>query len=327
MPEPVPVQNSPEGGLVSDRQISFVIVARDEPPPLLETTVQGLLETSAGHAREIVVVDDGSLVPVSLRQTEVQVVRNPAPMGTARARRHGASITNGGVLVSMDAHMTFAPDWLDLMLRHVESGALLCAAWANYELTRPLCWGADFQWCGERDYIAGRSPGFSFRHRTKHPGDGAVEVPMLIGACYMMLRQSYDRLGGFSPFFRTWGRLEQDLSLRAWIVGLGVKCVSGAHVGHFTRAKFPYAVRWEDVEFNQVATARTVFEDSVARTFEELLQPLPAAVAGWLAQADFREWRQSVQSERRISDAEFFRRFLPDAPERLTLSASSADFS
>jgi hypothetical protein len=46
------------------------------------------------------------------------------------------------------------------------------------------------------------------------PGDGAVDVPMLIGASYMMLRSSYDKFGGFSPFFRTWGRLEQDLSLR-----------------------------------------------------------------------------------------------------------------
>ena len=70
----------------------------------------------------------------------------------------------------MDAHMRFAADWLDRMLPHVESGALLCASWWDYELTRPLCWGADFLWCGERDYAAGRSPGFAFRHRTKIPG-------------------------------------------------------------------------------------------------------------------------------------------------------------
>jgi len=323
VPDPAPSAPSPDTSTASKRLISFVMVARDEPQPLVETTVRELLQTSSGHAREIVVVDDGSRVPVFLEHPEVHLVRNPMPIGGARARRRGASLARGGVLVSMDAHMRFAPDWLDRMLEHVESGALLCAAWWDYDLTRPLCWGADFRWCGERNHKAGRSPGFAFRHRTKYPGDGAVEVPMLIGACYMMLREGYDRLGGFSPFFRTWGRVEQDLSLRAWIVGLGLKCVPGAHVGHFTRPKHPYPVRWADVEFNQAATARTVFEEPVARAVEQLLQPLPSEVQTLLDRTDFRGWRRWVQSQRRIRDAELFRRFVPDAPECLIVAAES----
>jgi glycosyltransferase involved in cell wall biosynthesis len=322
MPDPMPADNRTEMSTSSRHLISFVVVTRDEPTPLLETTIQGLLRTSTGHSREIVVVDDGSRVPVFLEHPEVRVVRNPLAIGTSQARRYGASITCGGVLVSMDAHMRFAPDWLDRMLEHVESRAVLCAAWGDYEHPRPLCWGADFLWCGVRNYQAGLLPGFTFRHRSIYPGDGAVEVPMLIGACYMMLRESYDRLGGFSPFFRTWGMLEQDLSLRAWIVGLGVKCVSSAHVGHFTRSKFPYAVRWADVEFNQIATVRTVFEEPVARAVEGLLQPLPSDIQAWLAQAEFARWRQSVQSQRRIRDAELFRRFVPNAPECLQRAAN-----
>src|SRR5215472_540527 len=172
--------------------VSFAIVARDEPPSLLEATVLGILETTAGYSREVVIVDDGSAEPVSLNVPEVRVVRNAGPIGTAQSRRYGFSMTGGAVLVSMDAHMRFAPDWLERMLVHVESGALLCASWWNYELTRPLCWGADFWWCGERNYAASHTPGLTFQHRTTYPGEGAIEVPMLIGACYMMLRESYD---------------------------------------------------------------------------------------------------------------------------------------
>ena len=102
-----------------------------------------------------------------------------------------------------------------------------------------MCWGAEFVWCGERDYEAGRIPGFAFRHRTEFPGEGAVEVPMVIGACYMVLRESYERFSGFSPFLRVWGTQEPDISLRAWITGVGTKCVTGAKVGHFSRSKFP----------------------------------------------------------------------------------------
>ncbi len=297
--------------------VSFVVTARDEDPAVLAATVDGLLETSARHAREIVLVDDGSAVPVACDRRDVTVVRHPEPLGVARSRRHGAAIAAGEILAWVDAHMRFAPDWLDHMLAHVDSGALLCAAWWNYELTRPLCWGADFEWCADRDYRAGRSPGFGFRHRTRFPGDGAVEVPMVIGACYMALRRSYDALGGFSPFFRIWGKSEQDVSARAWLSGVGVKCVTGARAGHLSRKKFPYPVSWRDIEFNSIAMARTVFDAPVARAIEQGFAPLHADVEAWLEATDFREWRAVVQSRRTISDAEFLRRFVPDAPAHL----------
>ena len=299
------------------RSISFVVTTRDEEPAILETTIDGLLQTSVTHRRQIVVVDDGSLVPVTLDRPDVLTVRHATAIGVAQSRRHGAVVASGDVLVWVDAHMRFAPDWLDHMLAHVDSGALLCAAWWNYSLTRALCWGADFDWCSERDYGAGRCPGLGFRHRTKFPGDGAPEVPMVIGACYMALRESYDTLGGFSPFFRIWGRSEQDVSARAWISGLGVKCVTGARVGHLSRSKFPYPVSWRDIEFNQIAMARTVFEAPVAHAIEQHFEPLHADVRTWLGDADFAQWRQLIQSRRQINDAEFLRRFVPNAPEYL----------
>jgi len=299
------------------RRISFIVAARDESTPVLEATIDGLLETSAGHDREIVLVDDGSLVPVALDRPHVVPLRNAIPAGVAQSRRYGASVSSGDILVWLDAHMSFAPDWLAHMLDHVESGALLCAAWWDYELTRPLCWGADFVWCGERDYHAGRTPGLGFKHRTQRPSASAEDVPMVIGACYMMLRRSYETFGGMSPFFRTWGKDEQDISARAWITGLGVKCVTDARVGHLTRREFPYPVAWDDIEFNQVVMARTVFEDPAAAVLERILQPLTGRVQAWLAQTDSREWRRLVQSRRRIPDTEFFRRFVPAGPEGL----------
>jgi glycosyltransferase involved in cell wall biosynthesis len=296
--------------------ISFVIAVRDEPNELLDATLEGLLRTSDGYRREIILVDDRSIVPIQIERPDVIVIRNAEPIGSARSRRTGASFASGDVLSFLDPHMSFAPDWLNKMMAHVDSGALLCSAWCDYELTRCHCWGADFRWCGERDYVSGRCPGFDFRHRTVFPGDGAVEVPMLIGASYMMLRGSYERIGGFSPFFRTWGRLEQDLCLRAWIVGVGVKCVTDARVGHFSRKKFPYKVCWEDIEFNQLATVRTAFEESTSRQLERLMQP-PTQVKNWLDETDFNAWRESIQRRRVITDRELFERLVPDLPNWL----------
>jgi len=299
-------------------KISLVVTSRDEPLRVLESTLDALLATSAPYCREIIIVDDGSPTPVSYTHSDVVIVRHETPMGVPQSRRHGLSVATGDVLVWMDAHMSFASDWLEQMLAHVESGALLCAAWWDYELTRPLCWGADFIWRHERNYAGGYCPGFDLRHRTVRPPEGAVEVPMVIGACYMMLRESYEKIGGFSPFFRVWGKADQDISIRSWIAGLGVKCVTAARVGHLSRKKFPYPVRWEDIEFNQLALIKAAFEDQNVRMMQELLQPLPADVRSWLAETDFTAWRALVQSSRQISDVEFFRRFVPDAPECLT---------
>jgi GT2 family glycosyltransferase len=292
-------------------KISFLINARNESQAVLSATVDGLVKTSTQHPREIIVVDDGSDVPITCKSPEVRVLRNEESMGVSRSRRHAASNASGDVLVWLDAHMTFAPDWLDHMLNHVDSGALLCSAFWDYELSTCHCWGADFLWCGERNYWEGRYPGFELRHRTQFPGSGAVDVPMIVGACYMTLRSSYQQFGGCSPLFRVYGVDEQDLSARAWMAGLGVKCVTSAKVGHLSRSAFPYPVHFEHLEFNQLAMVRTIFEEQTVNVLEQYFEPIPEVLENWLNQTDCSEFRKVVQSSRQMSDEEFFRRFAP----------------
>jgi hypothetical protein len=308
-------------GRVRRRRISFVVTARDEAPDTLKKTLDGLLETSSGHRTEILLIDDGSSAPALLARPGLTIIRNEASCGVAQSRRMGAAFASGEVLVFCDAHMQFAPDWLERLLEHVDTGAFLCAAWWDYELTHAVCWGGEYRWCGERNYQAGKTPGFTFRHLTRYPGPGAVDVPLALGACYMVLRDSYDRMGGFSPYFRIWGKCEQDVSARAWITGVGAKCVTDAHVGHLSRKKFPYPVSFSDIEFNQVAMVRTTFEEATVNAIELLIQPLPTEVQSWVDRMNFAEWRERVQSQRRMSDAEFFQRFVPSVPEAVLAAA------
>ncbi len=256
-------------------------------------------------------IDDGSDVPIPNLPADVHVIRNPHSIGVSQARRYGAAIATGDILVWLDAHMTFAPDWLDHMLMYVESGALLCSAFWDYELSTCYCWGADFVWCSQRNYAAQCCPGFGLQHRTRFPGYGAMDVPMVIGACYMMQRESYEKLGGFSPLFCVWGVDEQDMSARAWLTGFGVKCVTSTRVGHLWRPSFPYPVQFEHLEFNQLAMVRTVFEEETVQALKEFFEPIPAQVRKWLEECDVSGWRQIVQSNRRIGDEEFFHRFVP----------------
>ena len=167
--------------------VSFVIPARNEEPSAVAATVAGIVATTDCR-REIIVVDDASAEPVDVRAADLTVIRNREPVGVSRARRMGTEAATGRYLVWLDAHMTFAPGWLELMLGEADSGALLCAPWRDYDRRRVHAWGSDFHWCEERAYDRGLRPGFDFAHRGRPPRACAGEVPMIVGACYLMRR-------------------------------------------------------------------------------------------------------------------------------------------
>jgi glycosyltransferase involved in cell wall biosynthesis len=292
--------------------VSFIIAARDEDAGLLTATLDGLRATTHHISSEIIVVDDGSRTPVEHPGGDVRVLRNPQPLGVSPARRLGAQSARGQVLVWLDAHMSFGDWWLEQMLVHADTGALLCSPFCSYDLRDCLCWGARFVWNPVRDYSQQKHPGFTFVHCTEPPAGQAPEVPMVIGACYMMARDAYARMGGFSPYLRVWGGDEQDMSARAWITGAGVRCVASAKVGHLYRSSFPYPVQFEHVEFNQLMMIRGLFQQETVTRLERYFDPMPAKVAEWAAGTDLGSWRASVQKARRMTDSAFFERFLPE---------------
>ena len=291
---------------MGSRRLSFAITTRDEDPAILAATIEGLLATTHGHWREIIVVDDGSVLPVDYFHSEVTVLRNKEPIGVCPSRRQALALATGDVFTVLDPHMTFAPDWLDRMLEFVDSRALLCASWMDYERTIHHAWGVDYNWSSLR-------PEISHSCRRNRPRAAVTRVPMIMGACYMIRRDAYDHIGGFCPLFRIWGKDEQDMSARAWMSGLEVKCVTRAHVGHLSRMS-PNRIGGVYPLFNQIVMLRTVFEHRTAQLMEEFLAPVPEEIYVWLKGADIDGWRSEVQARRTITDAEFFQCYAPRLP-------------
>jgi GT2 family glycosyltransferase len=294
---------------------SFIITTRDEPPQTLNATLAGLARTAAHVRHEVIVVDDGSRAPVAALPDGVTLLRSAEPRGVSPSRRIGAAAARGEILVWLDAHMSFADDWLDPMLQHARSGALVCSAFCDYDLATSHCWGADYFWCGERDYWHQRYPGFGLRHRVAPPAADVVDVPMIIGACYALSQPAYRRLGGFSPLFRAWGVDEQDICLRAHLLGIPVRCVTAARVGHLSRNAFPYPVCFEHLEYNQLVMIRSVFEEQTVARLERYFAPIPHAVDVWLDEIDLEPWRTELQSRRVCPDEELLRGLALVLPE------------
>jgi glycosyltransferase involved in cell wall biosynthesis len=279
------------------RRVSLVITARNEPAHLLATTLDGLRATAAGFDHEILVLDDGSDKRIPPVGPEVRVVRNEPALGVSRSLRRGFELSTGDVLVALDAHMTFEPDWLAEMLSVLDDRTLLCPAALSYDLATPYYCGARMTW---RDDSL---PGLGYEPLPGRPDDTQVEVPMVLGACYMAERKTLERLGGLNPLLRVWGLLEQDLSLRAWACGLRVASAPRAGVGHYYRDTALNPVGEENHAFNRRLVVGSIFEDDIAALLLEHL-PTPPHVRAWLDDGAVDEWRRDVQSRRRVGDRE-----------------------
>ena len=94
------------------RSVSIVIPVRDQPEGLAATLA------SLPSGIEVVVVDDGSRVPVAVPPSQAKVVRRHPAGGPAAARNGGAAATAGDVLIFVDAECQPAPGWLDILLPH-----------------------------------------------------------------------------------------------------------------------------------------------------------------------------------------------------------------
>ncbi len=293
-----------EVGKGRELEVSFVIASRNEPPELLARTVTGLHETARTVPYEIVVVDDASDVPVELVPHErLTLLRTRRPFGTMRSLGLGCAQASGRVLVTLDAHMTFADDWLEHYLAAIDSRTLVCPGAWTYNLTRSLYFGVDLFWRGGVHHVW-----WAYNWRTVQPRDRVVDVPMVLGACYGLERATYEQLGGFSPHYRVWGMVEQDLSYRAWMSGLRVRCATRARVGHFYRKRRPEgtSVSTPDFRYNQLLFGHCQLEEELGAKLNRYLDPPPEDLSN-LASPEVVAWRELVQSNRRRRDSDLLR--------------------
>ncbi|MBY8967153.1 glycosyltransferase [Algiphilus sp. NNCM1] len=299
----------------TNHKVSFVIATHNENPETVDATIQGLLATTYyGNWREIIVVDDCSKDRYTYKHPNVIVLRNAENLGSCLSRRRGCAAACGDVLVSLDAHMSFAPGWLEEMLKYVDSGALLTPPWRNYRHTTTYHWGCSFGWQSQRFNNYSKIVGLQYHGLFEpQPMLPVVDVPMVIGACYVMRRDAYEAIGGWNPHFSIYGSEEQDLSARAWLFGNGVKCVTGARVGHLDRDgtnPTPFRILLDYYEHNQAVMIKTLFEPETTQILEDFIEPLTVGVRESLSKVDLEGWRSFLQPRRKMSDAQFFRRFL-----------------
>lgn len=279
----------------------------------LEVTV-AMVWASEPRPHEIIVVDDFGDDDVELRLASfdgVKVVRTPRRLGAGRAKRFGANLATGDVIVLLDSHMRMPYNWLETADEAVDSfpESIFCCGCQNFSAT----WTG----CGSK-FISGQHKEYSdlFAKQTwlnLNTETSVDRCPSLLGGCYFIPRFIWEILGGLNPCLHGWGYEEPDLSLRAWMSGLEVRRINNLVIQHrfqkeLKKPKKGFAGTYSD--FNAMAVCASIFEDGV---FERLYYPYFKQVSPIEAIVEFEdslalinEFRAFVQAKRMYNDEDLY---------------------
>jgi mycofactocin glycosyltransferase len=221
------------------RSVSIVIPVRDQAEGVTAT-----LE-SLPPAIEVVVVDDGSRLPVVVPAGRAAVLRNPVAAGPAAARNRGAAEATGEVIVFVDAECQPEPGWLDILLPHFADPSL--AAVAPRIRSRPRegvpRWLAEYE---ERRSSLDLGP----EEAPVRPGGAVSYVPT---AALAVRRAALEAIGGFDERLR-YGE-DVDLVWRLAKAGWRVRYDPAATVTHPVRAT---PIRWLRQRYNYGRSAASL---------------------------------------------------------------------
>jgi GT2 family glycosyltransferase len=290
-------------------RVSVAIAALNEGLDL-EATI-ALLDASKTRPCEVIVYDDGSVVPVEDRLAKwspwCRVMRSDRRLGSGPAKHLAADACTGDAVVIMDAHMRPPWDWIDLLVAEHEKnpGAILCARSTGYESASEF----DGQGADLKMEAAGFwEPKWALPTMSRKPRN----VPCVYGGLYFMPRTVMRAVGGYAPAYMGWGCEEEYLSLRAWITGHSCRLVPSLVVPHQyvrpvnrTDSEGNEPIRWETQYNRHVAAVVCFGEVSYTRYYARSI-PLPRDCADALLsrQSEIHAAMKHIAANRTIDDQE-----------------------
>lgn len=284
--------------------ISVVIISRNEGRDL-RRTVENFDDTLPGDA-EVIVVDDGSTdgsaqFLAGRRRKRVRLLRS-ASVGVARARQLGASQTRGDVVVFADAHLGLDRNWWQPLLEPLENPKVAAVAPGMTKLPATAMRGYGLTF---------RGPSMEVRWQRRKP-KGPAAVPILPGACVAMRRDVLEADGGgWDAGLLQRGNVDNEFSIRHWLLGYSLLVVPETLVRHRFRPQSPFPVGWPQYLHNRLRLAFVHFNAERLGRVVGSLRKYPAfgEALALVAESDITSRRREMWARRVRGDDWFCDRF------------------
>jgi GT2 family glycosyltransferase len=221
-------------------KISVIVVTRNEGADL-RRTVENLRDTLPARS-EVVIVDDGSTDGSAARYR--RAIRTPG-IGVARARNLGGAESKGDVLVFADGHIRLDKFWWQPLADVIEDHHVAAVAPGVTHLPATRGCGFGLQLTG---------PDLDARWLPRK-GRTPFAAPILPGCCLMMRRAAFDATGGWDGGLLHRGGVDNEMSVRLWLLGYDLLIAPQVVVRHRFRDTSPYPVGWPQYLHNRLRLA------------------------------------------------------------------------
>jgi len=268
---------SPEGP--SKFAVMSIIIPVLNDQEEANNTVRSIRETTVGHNIEIIVIDDGSDIPLKLEDAQIKLVRFSTRRGAGEARHYGALLAQTNRLLFIDSHMRFTSGWLDNALKNMTGhpytlwcGTCLGLNKKNMNVSHPLgaYTGADLVFHDDK-----RGKVFEGVWTPLKEKEGNYEIPCIMGACYFVHRDWFFYIRGLETN-RMWGHEEPFLSIKTWLAGGEVRLMRDVKIGHQFREAASYSTAPSKILYNKIRYIHLLFPDEMR---DNLISKIPDSLA------------------------------------------------
>ena len=290
------------------KKITLIIAENNEGPQLNES-LDNLLEYNNPDTFDIIVVSDGSEIPVDLDKYGdlVEHIQKPKREGVGAAFDSGAEHVITSHIMIMGSDIRFrdhgcVDKMVKLLNQDENKKSLICTT--NLGINQAvgktihseqlykrygarLCFfltASDLPQKGSvMDKLKNDAAVANYRNILEckwlaNPGKPITDLPSVLGAFYGVRTSWYRYIDGFQGH-RYWGTLEPFISIKSWLAGGNCKITTEIETGHLFKKRSSHTTRDCDLLYNKLAIAKILFSKSISDYFIRYLGKNPDVTA------------------------------------------------